>query len=355
MPIVATETGRFYETYRAETVLHPTIHTRVAAWVAVAGALVVVPLVASEYWLVTLTGVAVAAMGALAVNVLTGFTGQISIGTAAFVAVGAYTAGNLASRFDASPLLVLPAAALVTGVVAMVVGVAALRIKGLYLAIATLTFQFIVEWLLAHWSQVTGGVQGVITIPATTIGPISVGTGGTALGKYLFCVAVLVLAVIFTENVFRTRVGRAFVAIRDQYVAAEGVGIPVFRYKLLAFFFSSALAGLAGALYAYYVGLISSEQFGLELSIRYLAMILIGGLGSIPGAILGAAFVTLIPVFLRDTLPDLGIEFAAGTQVHVEQILFGVAVLAFLILEPRGLHGLYQNIKDYFRNWPYSY
>lgn len=352
MPIVATETGRFYETYRAETALHPTLPTRVAAWVAVALALVAVPLFVSDYWLVTLTGVGVAAMGALALNVLTGFTGQISLGTAAFVAVGAYTAGNLASRFDLSPLLVLPAAALLTGAVATVVGIAALRIKGLYLAIATLAFQFIVEWLLAHWSQVTGGVQGIISIPATRIGPLDL---ASTKGKYLFIVGVLALAVVFVENLFRTRVGRAFVAIRDQYVAAAGVGIPVFRYKLLAFFFSSALAGLAGALYGYYVGLISSEQFGIELSVRYLAMILIGGLGSIPGSILGAAFVTLIPVFLRDTLPDLGIQFTAGTQVHVEQILFGVAVLAFLILEPRGLHGLYQNIKAYFRNWPYSY
>lgn len=352
MPLIATETGRFYETYRAETVLHPTFPSRAAAWVAALLALVAAPLLASDYWLTTLTLVGLASMGALALNVLTGFTGLISLGTAAFVAVGAYTAGNLASRFDLSPLLVLPAAALLTGAVATVVGVAALRIKGLYLAIATLAAQFIVEWLLAHWDEVTGGVQGVITIPATTIGPLDL---GTPRGKYLFVAGVLALTVVFTENVFRTRVGRAFVAVRDQYVAAAGMGIPVFRYKLAAFFFSSALAGLAGALYGYYVGLISSEQFGLELSIRYLAMILIGGLGSIPGSILGAAFVTLIPIFLRDTLPAIGLELAAGTRVHVEQVLFGVTVLGFLILEPRGLHGLYRNIKDYFRNWPFSY
>jgi branched-chain amino acid transport system permease protein len=352
MGIVATQTGKFYDSYRREFGLHPTRSNRVAAWTAVAVAFGVVPFFASEYWLGNLSAIAVAALGALALNVLTGFTGQISLGTAAFAAVGAYTVGNLAMRYELSPLLALPAAALLTGAVALVVGLAALRIKGLYLAIATLAFQFVVEWLLFHWSEVTGGVQGVISVPRTSLGPLDL---NDPLGKYLFIGAVLGLCVVFVENVFRTRIGRAFVAIRDQHVVAAGMGIPVFRYKLAAFFCSSALAGLSGGLYAYYVGLISSEQFGLDLSVRYLAMILIGGLASIPGSVLGAAFVTLIPLFLRDGLPSLGIEFGPGTQVHVEQILFGLTVLVFLVLEPRGLHGLFNNVRDYFRNWPFSY
>ncbi|HEX6382091.1 MAG TPA: branched-chain amino acid ABC transporter permease, partial [Acidimicrobiia bacterium] len=203
-----------------------------------------------------------------------------------------------------------------------------------------------------HWSEVTGGVQGVISVPRAHLGPLDL---NDPLGKYLFIAGVLGLCVVFVENLFRTRIGRAFLAIRDQHVVAAGMGIPVFRYKLAAFFCSSALAGLSGGLYAYYVGLISSEQFGLDLSVRYLAMILIGGLASIPGSILGAAFVTLIPLFLRDGLPNLGIEFGPGTQVHVEQILFGVTVLVFLVLEPRGLHGLFNNVREYFRTWPFSY
>jgi branched-chain amino acid transport system permease protein len=352
MPIAVTETGRFYESYRREFGLHPTPASRLVAWAGLALAFVAVPALASDYWLGNFAAIGVAGLAALALNVLTGFTGQISLGTAGFAAVGAYTVGNLAMRHELSPLLTLPAAALLTGTVALVVGVAALRIKGLYLAIATLAFQFVVEWLLFHWSEVTGGVQGIISVPATRLGPLDL---NDPLGKYLFIAAVLALAVVFTENVFRTRVGRAFLAIRDQPVVAAGMGIAVFRYKLAAFFFSSALAGLSGGLYAYYVGLVSSEQFGLDLSVRYLAMILIGGLASIPGSLLGAAFVTLIPLFLRDGLPNLGLEFAAGTQVHVEQILFGATVLLFLVLEPRGLHGLFRNIRDYFRNWPFSY
>ena len=352
MGIVATQTGRFYDSYRREFGLHPTRSNRVTAWAAVGGAFLFLPLFASDYWLGNLSAIAVAALAALSLNVLTGFTGQISLGTAAFAAVGAYTVGNLAMRYGLSPLLTLPAAALLTGAVALVVGLAALRIKGLYLAIATLAFQFVVEWLLFHWSEVTGGVQGVISVPRTQLGPLDL---NDPLGKYLFIAGVLGLCVVFVENLFRTRIGRAFVAIRDQHVVAAGMGIPVFRYKLAAFFCSSALAGLSGGLYAYYVGLISSEQFGLDLSVRYLAMILIGGLASIPGSILGAAFVTLIPLFLRDGLPNLGIEFGPGTQVHVEQILFGVTVLVFLVLEPRGLHGLVNNVRDYFRNWPFSY
>ena len=352
MGIVATQTGRFYDSYRREFGLHPTRSNRLAAWAVVGVAFGVVPFISSDYWLGNLSAIGVAALAALALNVLTGFTGQISIGTAAFAAVGAYTAGNLAMRYQLSPLLTLPAAALMTGAVALVVGLAALRIKGLYLAIATLAFQFVVEWLLFHWSEVTGGVQGVISVPRAHLGPLDL---NDPLGKYLFIAGVLGLCVVFVENLFRTRIGRAFVAIRDQHVVAAGMGIPVFRYKLAAFFCSSALAGLSGGLYAYYVGLISSEQFGLDLSVRYLAMILIGGLASIPGSILGAAFVTLIPLFLRDGLPNLGIEFGPGTQVHVEQILFGVTVLVFLVLEPRGLHGLFNNVRDYFRNWPFSY
>jgi branched-chain amino acid transport system permease protein len=352
MGIVATQTGRFYDSYRREFGLHPTRSNRVGAWAAVGAAFLVAPFFASDYWLGNLSAIAVAALGALALNVLTGFTGQISLGTAAFAAVGAYTAGNLATRYELSPLLTLPAAAMLTGAVALVVGLAALRIKGLYLAIATLAFQFFVEWLLVHWSEVTGGVQGVISVPRARLGPLDL---NDPLGKYLFIAGVLGLCIVFVENLFRTRIGRAFVAIRDQHVVAAGMGIPVFRYKLAAFFCSSALAGLSGALYAYYVGLISSEQFGLDLSVRYLAMILIGGLASIPGSILGAAFVTLIPLFLRDGLPNLGIEFGPGTQVHVEQILFGVTVLCFLVLESRGLHGLFNNVRDYFRNWPFSY
>jgi branched-chain amino acid transport system permease protein len=313
---------------------------------------VVVPLVASPYWLVVLTLVGIAAVGATGLNVLVGYAGQISLGHAAFAAVGAYTSGLLVSRADAPFWVAIPTAMVAAGVFSLIFGLASLRVKGLYLAIATLAAQYIVQWILSSWTWITGGFQGIVIFEPIQVGPLDT---TTPTGKYLLVFIALALVVMFVENLMRSRSGRAMIAVRDQDIAAAGSAVSPLRYKLLAFFISSAIAGLSGVLYGYNAGLVSTEVFTLALSVQYLAMILVGGLGSIPGSILGAAFITMLPIWLRDLLPAVGIELSASVEVHLLTMLFGVAILLFLVLEPRGLYGLFRNVKDYFRMWPFSY
>lgn len=352
MPLIATETGHFHTDYRQELQLNQTVYRRVGLLVGLVLVYAVVPLFASEVTLSTLRFVGVAAIAAVGLNILVGSTGQISLGHAAFAAVGAYTAGNLAGTLGLPFYLVLPAAAVVAGMASAVFGIAALRIKGLYLAIATLAAQYLVDWILVHWSAVTGGFQGVMTFPRARLGPLDL---GTPVGKYFLIMGVLGLAVAFTDNLMRTRTGRAFIAVRDQDLAAAGAGISLLRYKMLSFFIAAALAGVSGALYGYNVGLVTNEVFTLDLSIQYLAIILVGGLGSVPGSLMGAALVMILPVALREFLPVIGIHLAPSVEVYVLSMLYGVAILLFLILEPRGLYGLYAKIRDYFRMWPFSY
>jgi branched-chain amino acid transport system permease protein len=352
MPLLTTQTGRFHDSYVAESRINDTGSKKA---VVVGGLLLlflVVPMVADDYQLGVLNLIGIAAVGALGLNLLVGFTGQISLGHAAFAAVGAYTAANLSLRLGLPALIAIPAAGLMAGAVSLLFGVAALRVKGLYLAIATLAAQYSIEWVLNHWSFATGGYQATLLMPPFAIGPWD---SSTTVGKYFLIMGILALGVVYAENLFRSRTGRALVAVRDQYLAAEGVGINVFHYKLRAFFISSVYAGIAGALYGYNVGIVTTEFFPLVLSIQFLAMIIIGGLGSIPGSILGAAFVTLIPIVLRDGLPTMGISFSSDIEVYLVQVLFGLTILLFLVLESGGLYRLFNNIRDYFRMWPFSY
>ena len=351
MPLISTETGRFNTSYAEEVRINQSVYKRVAVSVLVLLAFAVVPFVVSSAMLATLTLVGTLAVGAIGLNILTGFTGKISLGHAALSAVGAFTAGNM-MLLGAPFLVALLVAPLVAGLVSLPLGLIALRIKGLYLAIATLAMQFLVEWVLANWTAVTGGFQGVIRFPREQIGPLDL---GTPLGRYLFTFIILALSVVFAQNLFRSRSGRAFIAIRDQDLAAEGVGISQPRYLVRAFFISSAYAGIAGALYGLNVGLITNEAFTFDHSIEYLAMILIGGLGSVPGAIIGAAVIVMLPILLREGLGTVGMTIAPSVEVYALLILYGLAILLILILEPRGLYGLYSNIRDYFRMWPYSY
>lgn len=352
MALIAMETGRFHEKYAEEIAVYGTPYRRIWILAALAVTFVAIPLLASPYWLVVLTLVGIAAVGATGLNVLVGYAGQISLGHAAFAAVGAYTSGLLVSRAEAPFWVAVPVAMVAAGVFSLIFGLASLRVKGLYLAIATLAAQYIVQWILTSWTWITGGFQGIVIFEPIQIGPFDT---TTPTGKYLMVFISLALVVMFVENLMRSRSGRAMIAVRDQDIAAAGSAVSPLRYKLLAFFISSAIAGLSGVLYGYNAGLVSTEVFTLALSVQYLAMILVGGLGSIPGSILGAAFITMLPIWLRDVLPALGIELSASVEVHFLTMLFGVAILLFLVLEPRGLYGLFRNIKDYFRMWPFSY
>lgn len=352
MPIIAAETGQFHTSYTQEVRVYETRYKLVAALVVFALVYLAAPTLLSDYWLSVLTLIGIASVATLGLNVLVGYTGLISLGHAAFAAVGGYTAGNVVTRLGWPMLVALPIAGLVAGLCSLVVGLVALRVKGLYLAIATLAAQVFIGYLIIHWGWLSGGAQSILIIPPDKWGPLDT---TTIIGKYFVVAVLLGLGVLFCENLIRTRSGRALIAIRDQDIAAAGFGIPVFAYKLISFFIASFFAGVAGALYGLNLGIVTPELFSLELSIQFLAMVLIGGIGSVPGPILGAAFVALVPIALQRWVPLLGLDLAANTQVYLQNIIYGIVVLGFLILEPLGLYGLYRNIRDYFRMWPYSY
>src|SRR5256714_14023652 len=351
------ESGVFKTTYAADMALYP---LPVARWTVAAIVLlftVVLPLSLHEYYLSVINLSLIPIVGALGLNILVGYTGQISVGHAAFMSVGAYTAANLAVHLHLPFWVTLPAGGLMAAFIGAIVGIPSLRIKGLYLAIATLAGQLIIEWIINHTPAISGGAQASIDVPRPTFMGYDMKTQGQL---YYFLLFFAVLAPLATLNLVRSRIGRAFVAIRDQDIAAEIIGINLFRYKLLSFAISSFYAGVCGVLYTYYFGIANYEAFQIGVSIDYLAMIIIGGLGSVLGTILGAIFVTMLPIVLRLAMEPLGgLFFNAGELSSViastRLVLFGCLIIFFLVVEPEGLNRLWRNIRNYFRVWPFSY
>ena len=351
------ESGVFKTTYASDMALYP---LPIAKWTVAALALifvVIIPLAVHEYYLSILNLIFIAIVGALGLNILVGYTGQISIGHGAFMSVGAYTAANLAVRLGLPVWLTLPLGGMMAALIGVVVGMPSLRIKGLYLAIATLAGQLIIEWTINHVPAISGGAQASIEVPRPDLFGLVL---NTQFRLYFFLLFFAVLAIIATLNLVRSRIGRAFVAVRDQDIAAEIIGIDIYRYKLLAFAISSFYAGVCGVLYTYYFGIANYEAFQIGVSIDYLAMIIIGGLGSVLGTIFGAIFVTMLPIVLRLAMEPLGgLFFNAGELSSViastRLVLFGCLIIFFLIVEPEGLNRLWRNIRSYFRVWPFSY
>ncbi|MFB9267246.1 branched-chain amino acid ABC transporter permease [Bradyrhizobium erythrophlei] len=318
---------------------------------------VILPVSLHEYYLSIINLSLIAIVGALGLNILVGYTGQISVGHAAFMSVGAYTAANLAVKLGLPFWITLPAGGLMAALVGAIVGIPSLRIKGLYLAIATLAGQLIIEWIINHTPAISGGAQASIQVPRPTLWGYELRSQGQL---YFFLLFFAALAIVATLNLIRSRIGRAFVAIRDQDIAAEIIGINIYRYKLLSFAISSFYAGVCGVLYTYYLGIANYEQFQIVVSIDYLAMIIIGGLGSVLGSILGAVFVTMLPIVLRLAMEPLaGLFFSPGEMSSViastRLVLFGGLIIFFLVVEPEGLNRLWRNIRNYFRVWPFSY
>jgi branched-chain amino acid transport system permease protein len=348
---VATTTGVYHTSYSADLALRHTHleYVRLALGLAVVVAL---PFYASPFWLNVLNQIGIAIIGAIGLNILVGYTGQISLGQGGFLAVGAYTAGVVATKSDLSPLVGIPAAVLVTAAVGAFFGLPALRLKGLYLAIATLASQQIIVWLIIHWDWLTGGVGAVVLEPVSVFGWTPTGDAQW----YWVIMGFAALATVTATNLFRTGVGRAFVAIRDHDIAAEAIGVDPARYKVLAFAVSSAYVGLAGALTAYWTQILTWERFTLDVSILYLAMIIVGGLGSISGAIYGAAFMIALPSYLDQlslrVSPD---SFLARDLPGIKLLIFGLTIVLFLVFEPKGLARIWQRAKDYFRLWPFRY
>src|SRR6185503_5189607 len=287
------ECGVLKTTYQADMGLYPLPIARWGIGLVAVVFFAIIPLGLDPYFLSIANPVWIACIGALGLNILVGYTGQVSIGHGAFMSVGAYTAANLATRLDAPFWISLPIGGLMAAAVGAVVGIPSLRIKGLYLAIATLAGQLIIEWTINHVTWISGGVQASIEVPRPRLFGMVI---STQRQMYFFLLVFVVLAIVGVMNLMRTRVGRAFIAIRDQDIAAEIIGINIFRYKLLAFAISSFYAGVTGVLYTYYLGIANYEQFQIGVSIDYLAMIIIGGLGSVLGSIFGAIFVTLLPI-----------------------------------------------------------
>ena len=351
------ESGVFKTSYVGDMAVYP---LPIAQWTMAAIAVlfvVVLPTTLGEYYVSIVNLILIAVVGALGLNILVGYTGQISIGHGALMSVGAYTAANLITRMDLPFWLAVPAGGLMAAAIGGLIGVPSLRIKGLYLAIATLAAQLIIEWTINHVPWISGGVQASIEVPRPRL-------FGHALESqtqlYLFLLFFAVLAIVATINLARSRIGRAFVAIRDHDIAAELIGIDIFRYKLIAFAISSFYAGVTGALYTYYLGVANYEQFQINVSIDYLAMIIIGGLGSVLGSIFGAVFVTLLPIATRWFLEGIGSLFLSQADLaniipNLRLVIFGTLIILFLALEPEGLNKLWRNILGYFRVWPFSY
>jgi len=348
---MATTTGVYHTTYRGDLALR---HTRIE-YVRLALALAVVaalPFYVSPFWLHVLDQIGIAVIGAIGLNILVGYTGQISLGQGGFLAVGAYSAGVVATKSDLSPLVGLLVAVFVTAAVGAFFGLPALRLKGLYLAIATLASQQIIVWLITHWDFLTGGVDALVLEPVTVFGWTPTGD----FEWYWVIVSFAALATITATNLFRTSVGRAFVAIRDHDIAAEVIGVDPARYKVLAFAVSSAFVGLAGALTAYWTQILTWERFTLDVSILYLAMIIVGGLGTISGSIYGAAFMIAIPAYLDQLSLRVSADSILATDLPaIKLLIFGLTIVLFLIFEPRGLARIWARARDYLRLWPFRY
>jgi branched-chain amino acid transport system permease protein len=305
--------------------------------------LVALPWGASSYWMDVANRVGIAVIAATGLNILTGFTGQISLGNAAFLSVGAYSTAALTAR-GVPFLIAVLSSGVISAIVGMVFGVPSLRLKGLYLAIATLAAHFIVEFTVVHWESITGGVNGISIAP-----PRILGYAFDSDRKIYFPILLITVAMLwFAKNLFRTRVGKAFIAVRDQDISAEVMGVAVFRHKLLSFAVSSFYVGVAGSLLAYQARIISPDQLG---------MIIIGGLGSILGSVLGAIFITLLPELLRLATGAASQSFPALGDLFVSLKLgvFGLAIVLFLIFEPDGMAARWHRIKNYWKLYPFSY
>jgi branched-chain amino acid transport system permease protein len=317
-------------------------------------ALFTMPLYLGNYWLGVFTLIAITLIAAVGLNILVGYCGQLSIGHAGFIAVGAYTSAVLTNRLELPFLVGLVSAGVVSGLVGLVFGLPSVRVKGFYLAITTIAAQFIIIWVITHWS-ITGGFLG-IGVPYASIAGFEF---KTASSQFYLAIGIAIAGVFVAKNLARTRVGRAFIAIRDNDLAAEVMGVNLLYYKLLAFFIGCFFAGISGALLAHWFGFITPEQFSFTDSILYIGMIIIGGLGTSIGPIFGVVFirllqqvltVNLVP-YLEHTLTMFPSGFASG----VTPMLFGLVIVLFLILEPRGMAHRWSLLKSAYRLWPFSY
>jgi len=307
-----------------------------------------IPVFANDYWLGWLTKLCITIVAVLGLHILTGLCGQFSIGHAAFVGVGAYTAAILTTKYGVSGWLCLPISALVTGSVGLLFGLPCFRLKGFYLAVSTLAASFIIIWCMRHFATWTGGLEG-LDVVTLKIGAADLSYNQPA---YWLAAAVLVVATYCAKNIQRTSVGRAFVAIRDNELAAEVNGISVFRYKMLAFFISCLFAGVAGWLWANTQMRVTPDQFRLNDSIWYFGMLVIGGIGSTSGVFFGAVSLRALQVTIDQVAPMIQ---SVQLVIALNLVVFSGVIVLFLLFVPRGITSLWEKLKLQYRLHPFSY
>src|SRR5216683_4518605 len=355
------EAGQFKTSYAADQAVFPIRQDRWLVAAALIAAYIAVPLFASEYWLLTIMiPFLVFALAALGLNLLTGYAGQVSLGTGGFMAVGAFATYKLATSFPGLNIVaILLLAGLITALVGVLFGFPSLRIKGFYLAVATLASQFFLIWLFNKFPWFYNySASGVISAPPRAVFGHFYVTGAEAdpRAKYLFVLTVVIALALVAKNLVRGRIGRAWMAIRDMDIAAEIIGIRPLRTKLLAFAVSSFYCGIAGAMWAFiYTSAVEASAFEIDRSFQILFMVIIGGLGSILGSFLGAAFIVLLPILLENAPRAVGLDIPVNLVTNLQAMIFGALIVFFLIVEPHGLARLWQIGKEKLRLWPFPH
>lgn len=351
------ESGQFATAYRQDRRLFRLRQQRIGLWLALLAAYTVIPWLGNDYWFsAILIPFLVLSLAGLGLNLLTGYAGQLSLGSAAFMAVGAFTTYNLVLRLPGLPLLVgVAGGGLVAALIGVLVGLPSARIKGFYLLVSTLAAQFFVQWALTKFSWFSNdSASGVITAPPLVVAGQDF---SSPLGRYLLTLSVVLPLVWLARNLVRGELGRYWMAVRDMDTAAAVIGIPVFKAKLLAFAISSFILGVAGALWAFtYLGTVEPHGFDLNRSFQVLFIIIIGGMGSILGNFLGAAFIVLLPVALSVLSASyLAGWLPSGELENLQKIIFGALIIVFLIKEPDGLARLWRQFAARVRVWPLRY
>ena len=355
------ETGQYKTSYAADRQIFPLVQDRIGLLVILAIAFVAIPVLASDYWLNSIMlPFLVYSLAAIGLNILTGYCGQLSLGTGGFMATGAFAAYKLTTAFpELHFVVVLLLSGTITALVGVAFGLPSLRIKGFYLAVATLAAQFFLVWLYNKVPWFTNySASGVISAPPREVWPGVVVTGaqGTPVAKYLFVLTLVVVLAWLAKNMTRGKLGRSWMAIRDMDIAAQIIGIRPATTKLSAFAISSFYVGIAGALWAFaYTGAVEALAFEIRVSFAVLFMIIIGGLGTILGSFLGAAFIVLLPIALSNGLLAVGLHGAVELASHIEFMIMGILIVTFLILEPHGMARLWQILKQKLRTWPFPY
>ena len=354
------ENGQFKTSYRADQQVFPIAQDRIAIFLLLAVAFLVVPMLATDYFYrAILIPLVIMSMAALGVNILVGYCGQISLGSGAFMAVGAYGAFNFFVRFPGMPLIpALILGGLCATFFGILFGLPSLRVKGLYLAVATLAAQFFSDWMFLRIKWFTNdSPSGSVSVSGLQVLGVQI---ESPTSKYLFCLSILVVLALMAKNLVRSAIGREWMAIRDMDVAAAVIGIRPMYAKLSAFAVSSFIIGLAGALWGFvYLGAWEPAAFSVDLSFKLLFMVIIGGMGSIMGSFFGAAFIVVLPIALNQFLPligDLvGVQISTSGISHAELIIFGALIVWFLIVEPHGLAKLWSIGKQKLRLWPFPH